>query len=70
MKKLMLGILWQILGFLGSISMWLYAVHYRWDSMGIIQTMCENKLIVPFLFSIILFVAGLLLCISEIKNNE
>jgi len=68
MKKMILGIVWQVLGFLGAYGLWLYAVHHRWNSYTVIKTLVGTELMLPFIISIVLFAAGVIVCLTEIKK--
>ena len=59
MKKMILGIVWQILGFLGAITFLCFAASERWDYngiTGIIGSLLGLDLMIPFIICIALFI--------------
>ena len=58
MKKMILGIVWQLMGFLGSIIILCSAAPYQWDYngiTGILGSLLGLDLIIPLIICIIFF---------------
>ena len=68
MKKIVVGIVWQIMGFLVTGGLWFYAARIRWGD-NIIKTLMDANLILLFIIGITLFVFGILICLDDIKKN-
>ena len=59
MKKMILGIVWQLMGFLGSIIILCSAAPYQWDYngiTGILGSLLGLDLIIPLVICIIFFI--------------
>lgn len=72
MKKLLLGIAWQTLGFLGAIIILCSAASHQWDYhgiTGIVGSLFGLQLIVPFVVCLVLFVLGLILTYKGLKEK-
>ena len=62
MKKMILGIAWQLMGFLGSIAILCSATLHQCDYngiTGILGSLLGLDLIIPFIVCITLFLCGL-----------
>lgn len=60
MKKMILGIVWQLMGFLGSIIILCSAAPYQWDYngiTGILASLLGLDLIIPLIICIIFLFA-------------
>lgn len=71
MKKMILGIAWQLMGFLGSIAILCSAAVHQWDYNGItgvLGSLLGLELIIPFIVCITLFICGLVVCLNFVKN--
>lgn len=69
MKKMILGIAWQLMGFLGSIAIFCSATLHQWDYNGItgvLGSLLGLDLIIPFIACITLFICGLVVCFKVI----
>ena len=65
MKKMILGIVWQLMGFLGSIIILCSAAPYQWDYngiTGILGSLLGLDLIIPLIICIIFFICGAVVC--------
>mgnify|MGYP003294694877 CR=1 FL=1 len=72
MKKLMLGIAWQILGFLGAIIILCSAAPHQWNYngiTGIVGSLLGLELMIPLGICIVLLIAGAVLCYKEIQEK-
>lgn len=72
MKKLILGTVWQILGFVGGIIILCTAAPHPWDYngiTGIAGSLLGLGLMIPFLACAALFLVGGVLCCMEIKEK-
>lgn len=75
MKKMILGIVWQLMGFLGSIIILCSAAPYQWDYngiTGILGSLLGLDLIIPLIICIIFFICGAVVCfkaISEMRRS-
>lgn len=59
---MILGIAWQLMGFLGSIAILCSATLHQWDYNGItgvLGSLLGLDLIIPFIVCITLFICGL-----------
>lgn len=73
MKKLIFGITWQILGFLGAILILCSAAPHQWDYhgiTGIIGSLLGLELMIPLVICITLFVIGAVICYKEVKKGD
>ena len=71
-KKMILGIVWQLMGFLGSIAMLCSATLHQWDYNGItgvLGSLLGLDLIIPFIVCITLFICGLVVCFKVIGEE-
>lgn len=72
MKKMLLGCVWQILGFLGAIILICSAAPHRWNYNGIeglMGSLLGLDLLLPLIICIALFVVGAVICFTEIKKK-
>ena len=72
MKKLILGIAWQILGFFGAIILLCTAAPHRWNYngiTGIMGSLLGLDLMIPFIICIVLFILGGVLCFMGIREK-
>lgn len=72
MKKMILGIAWQLMGFLGSIAILCSATLHQWDYngiTGILGSLLGLDLIIPFIVCITLFIYGLVVCFKVIGEE-
>lgn len=72
MKKMILGIAWQLMGFLGSIAILCSAAVHQWDYNGItgvLGSLLGLDLIIPFIVCITLFICGLVVCFKVIEEE-
>ena len=68
---MILGIAWQLMGFLGSIAILCSAAVHQWDYNGItgvLGSLLGLELIIPFIVCITLFICGLVVCLNFVKN--
>lgn len=73
MKKMILGVVWQLMGFLGSIAILCLAAVHQWDYNGItgvLGSLLGLELIIPFIVCITLFICGLVVCFKVIGGKE
>lgn len=73
MKKMILGIAWQLMGFLGSIAILCSAAVHQWDYNGItgvLGSLLGLELIIPFIVCITLFICGLVVCFKVIGGER
>lgn len=66
---MILGIAWQLMGFLGSIAILCSAAVHQWDYNGItgvLGSLLGLDLIIPFIVCITLFICGLVVCFKVI----
>lgn len=71
-KKMILGIVWQLMGFLGSIAILCSATLHQWDYngiTGILGSLLGLDLIIPFIVCITLFICGLVVCFKVIGED-
>lgn len=72
MKKLIFGIAWQVLGFLGAIIILCSAAPHEWDYMGItgiLGNLLGLELILPFIVCIALFVIGAVISFKGMQEK-
>lgn len=72
MKKMILGIAWQLMGFLGSIAILCSVTLHQWDYNGItgvLGSLLGLDLIIPFIVCITLFICGLVVCFKVIGEE-
>lgn len=72
MKKWILGLVWQALGFLGAIVILCSAAPHQWDYngiTGIAGSLLGLGLMIPFIACIVLFVAGVVLCCLGMREG-
>lgn len=72
-EKMILGVAWQILGFLGAIIILCFAAPHKWDYMGItgiLGSLLGLELIVPLIVCVVLFVLGAVICFNEITSKD
>lgn len=69
---MILGIAWQLMGFLGSIAILCSATLHQWDYNGITGisgSLLGLDLIIPFIVCITLFICGLVVCFKVIGEE-
>lgn len=72
MKKMILGIVWQLMGFLGAIIILCSAAPHQWDYngiTGILGSLLGLELILPLFVCIILFICGVVVCFKSIQEK-
>ena len=72
MKKMILGIVWQLMGFLGSIAILCSATLHQCNYngiTGILGSLLGLDLIIPFIVCITLFICGLVVCFKVIGEE-
>lgn len=72
MKKMMLGLTWQVMGSLGSIIIICAAALHDENCSGfadLLDSLFGLCLIVPLIVCLILFLVGMVLCIAESKEK-
>lgn len=72
MKKMILGIAWQLMGFLGSIAILCSATFNQCNYNGItgvLGSLLGLELIIPFIICLTLFICGLAVCFREIGEE-
>ena len=72
MKKLILGIAWQILGFLGAIIILCSAAPHQWDYngiTGIMGSLLGLDLVLPLIVCTVLFVVGGVFCFKGMQEK-
>ena len=72
MKKMMLGIGWQVSGFLGAVLILCAAAPHQWDYngiTGIVGSLLGLQLIIPFIVCVVLFVLGIVFCYKSIQDE-
>ena len=72
MKKLILGLAWQILGFLGAIIILCSAAPHQWDYTGItgiVGSLLGLDLMIPLVICIVLFIVGGVFCYKGIREK-
>lgn len=71
-RKLILGITWQALGFLGAVIILCFAASHQWDYngiTGILGSLLGLQLLLPLIACLLLFILGLLLCLKSIRDK-
>ena len=71
-EKMILGIVWQLMGFLGSIIILCSAAPYQWDYngiTGILGSLLGLDLIIPLIICIIFFICGTVVCFKAIGEK-
>ena len=72
MKKLIFGLAWQILGFLGAIIILCSAAPHQWDYndiTGIVGSLLGLDLMIPLVICIVLFIVGGVFCYKGIREK-
>ncbi len=72
MKKMILGIVWQLMGFLGSIAILCSATIHQLNYNGItgvLGSLLGLDLIIPFIVCITLFICDLVVCFKVIGEE-
>lgn len=72
MKKMVVGVVWQILGFIGAIAIVCTAAPHDWDYCGIeglMGSLLGLNLLLPLLICIALFVLGVVFCFRRMKGE-
>lgn len=73
MKKMILGITWQLMGFFGAIIILCSAAPNQWDYdgiTGILGSLLGLDLLFPLIVCIVFFVFGVIICIREIDKEK
>ena len=71
-EKMILGIVWQLMGFLGSIIILCSAAPCQWDYngiTGILGSLLGLDLIIPLIICIIFFICGAVVCFKAIGEK-
>ena len=69
---MILGIAWQLMGFLGSIAILCSATLHQWDYNGItgvLGSLLGLDLIIPFIVCITLFICDFVVCFKVIGEE-
>ena len=69
MKKFVLGIVWQVLGFLGAVIT-LCSASVSADTDHILNALDYSGLLIPTAVCVLLFLLGLLVCATSDLNHE
>ena len=72
MKKMILGIVWQLMGFLCSIIILCSSGPFQWDFKvitGILGSFLGLDLIIPLIICIIFFICGAVVCFKAIGEK-
>ena len=72
MKKMILGVVWQILGFIGAIAIVCTAAPHDWNYCGIeglMGSLLGLHLLLPLILCIVLFVLGAFFCFIGMKEE-
>ncbi len=72
MKKMILGIVWQIMGFLGAIIILCSAAPHQWDYngiTGILGNLLGLDLMLPLIVCIVVFVCGVVFSFKAIEEK-
>ena len=69
---MILGVVWQLMGFLGSIAILCAATLHQCNYNGItgvLGSLLGLELIIPFIICLTLFICGLVVCFREIGEE-
>lgn len=72
MKRMILGIVWQLMGFVGAIIILCSAAPHKWNYngiTGILGSLLGLDLIIPFIVCIVLFILGAVICFNAIGEK-
>ena len=72
MKKMVLGIAWQLMGFLGAIMILCSAAPHQWDYNGItgvLGNLLALDLILPLIVCMMVFICGAVVCFKAIQEK-
>ena len=72
MKKMILGIAWQLMGFVGAIIILCSAAPHQWNYngiSGILGSLLGLDLVVPLIICAALFVCGAVVCFKETREK-
>lgn len=72
MKRLILGLSWKIMSFLGMIIILCSAAPHQWDYngiTGIIGSLFGLELMTPFVICIVIFIVGSVFCYRGIQEK-
>ena len=72
MKKMILGVVWQLMGFLGSIAILCSATLHQCNYNGItgvLGSLLGLELIIPFIICLTLFICGLVVFFKVIEEE-
>lgn len=73
MKRFIFGIILIIIGLLYSLICFVYAILNPWisnDKTGLIVSLNQNHVLIPFLISVIILCLGILVCGYEAYKNK
>lgn len=69
---MILGVVWQLMGFLGSIAILCLATLHQCNYNGItgvLGSLLGLELIIPFIICLTLFICGLVVCFKVIEEE-
>ena len=69
---MILGVVWQLMGFLGSIAILCSATLHQCNYNGItgvLVSLLGLELIIPFIICLTLFICGLVVCFKVIEEE-
>ena len=69
---MILGVVWQLMGFLGSIAILCSATLHQCNDNGItgvLGSLLGLELIIPFIICLTLFICGLVVCFKVIEEE-
>lgn len=72
MKKMVLGVVWQILGFIGAIAIVCTAAPHDWNYCGIeglMGSLLGMNLLLPLVICIVLFILGAVVCLKDMREK-
>ncbi|MBS5149532.1 MAG: hypothetical protein KHY76_00850 [Butyricicoccus pullicaecorum] len=72
MKRLIFGLSWQIMSFLGIIIILCSAAPHRWDYngiTGIIGSLLGLELMIPLVICVVIFIVGGVFCYRGIQEK-
>ena len=72
MKKMILGIAWQVMGFVGAMMILCSAAPHRWNyngMEGLLGSLLGLDLMLPLIICMILFICGVIVCYKAIREK-
>lgn len=72
MKKMILGVAWQLMGFIGSIMILSTAAPHSWDYngiTGILGSLLGLDLMIPLLICLVLFLVGAVVSFQAMNEH-